>query len=227
MTIGRSSTQSPIPGYNFDGWVDQNGNKVTALNEAIDMSFLASDGSTSSQTIYDTLAKRRTGDLVLTAKWTPTAPYMSTTQKYYYTDQTVTSDDLKQNANATDEIEGDISSRITIKTIEYSDGTVAENPTALDTSKEQTVKITYYVTNDRGGEVAKSDIVTIVRANPDGAGGDYYGTKIFARYIDKDTTYTLPGNSRWKISSDYQSDLDSMNKSGDQYLQQYDNILNN
>lgn len=240
ILYGKTLKSPTRPGYNFDGWVDRNGNKVTALNEAIDMSFLASDGSTSSQTIYDTLAKRRTGDLVLTAKWTPTAPYMSTTQKYYYTDQTVTSDDLKQNANATDEIEGDISSRITIKTIEYSDGTVAENPTALDTSKEQTVKITYYVTNDRGGEVAKSDIVTIVRAkpdgtpedhtntdDPDGAGGDYYGTKIFARYIDKDTTYTLPGNSRWKTSSDYQSDLDSMNKSGDQYLQQYDNILNN
>ena len=227
---GVSIKEPTRPGYTFEGWVDQNGNKVEAINESANMSFLASDGTTTDSTIRLELAKRRTGNVQLKATWKATAPSITAKSNYYMEKDTVTSDMLKTNASATDDLETSeyITSKITIKRITYEDGSVVENPTNLDTSKEQTVKVTYSVKNDRGGETEIAQTVKVVpkthggpidETNPDGS------PNIFARYINKDSEYTLPGNSKWR-TEDYQNELESLDKSGDQYLSQYDDLLN-
>lgn len=222
-------------GYIFTGWVDQNGNKIEGINENIDMSFLAADGSSTTKDVKAELAKRRSGNITLTATWQATAPSITAKNNYYMQNEEVTSEILKSNATAKDDLETEesITSKITITKITYEDGTVVENPTNLDTSTPQTVQITYGTTNDRGGHTEISKTVKIVPIkgddyleDPDSNSDTGESANIFARYIDKNYKYTLPENSQWKTSSEYQNELDSMDKSGDQYLKQYDNLLN-
>lgn len=52
-------------GYTFTGWYDENGNKVTGINEGCNATFSSADD------LYAKLAKRTTGNRTLTAKWTP------------------------------------------------------------------------------------------------------------------------------------------------------------
>lgn len=221
-------------GYIFTGWYDQYGEKIEGINDNIDMSFLASDGSSTTKDVKEQLAKRRSGNITLTATWQSTAPSITAKNNYYMQNEEVTTDTLKSNAQAKDDLESDesITSKITISKITYEDGTAVENPANLDTSNPQTVQVTYAATNDRGGHTEIAKTVEIVPKKdislPDpvegGDGGE--SANIFARYIDKNSKYTLPDNSQWKTSSEYQNELDSMDKSGDQYLKQYDDLLN-
>lgn len=50
-------------GYTFDGWYDENGNKLTGINEGCTDKFKSIDN------VYTQLAKRKTGDIKLTAHW--------------------------------------------------------------------------------------------------------------------------------------------------------------
>lgn len=50
-------------GYTFDGWYDENGNKLTGINEGCTDKFKSID------VVYTQLAKRKTGDIKLTAHW--------------------------------------------------------------------------------------------------------------------------------------------------------------
>lgn len=50
-------------GYTFDGWYDENGNKLTGINEGCTDKFKSIDD------VYIQLAKRKTGDIKLTAHW--------------------------------------------------------------------------------------------------------------------------------------------------------------
>lgn len=52
-------------GYTFTGWYDENGNKVTGINEGCNATFSSADD------LYAKLAKRTTGNRTLTAKWAP------------------------------------------------------------------------------------------------------------------------------------------------------------
>ena len=59
-------------GYTFTGWYDENGNKVTSINEGCNATF------SSTNDLYAKLATRTTGNRTLTAKWEP----ISWTTKY-------------------------------------------------------------------------------------------------------------------------------------------------
>ena len=50
-------------GYTFTGWYDENGNKVTGINEGCNATFSSTDD------LYAKLAKRTTGNRTLTAHW--------------------------------------------------------------------------------------------------------------------------------------------------------------
>lgn len=50
-------------GYTFTGWYDENGNKITGINEGCNALFSSADD------LYAKLAKRTTGNRVLTAHW--------------------------------------------------------------------------------------------------------------------------------------------------------------
>ena len=50
-------------GYTFDGWYDENGNKLTGINEGCTDKFKSIDD------VYTQLAKRKTEDIKLTAHW--------------------------------------------------------------------------------------------------------------------------------------------------------------
>lgn len=50
-------------GYTFDGWYDENGNKLTGINEGCTDKFKSIDD------VYTQLEKRKTGDIKLTAHW--------------------------------------------------------------------------------------------------------------------------------------------------------------
>lgn len=50
-------------GYTFNGWTDQNGKKVTGINQGANATFSSPDD------LYSKLAARITGDMVLTAGW--------------------------------------------------------------------------------------------------------------------------------------------------------------
>ena len=54
-------------GYTFTGWYDENGNKITGINEGCNVTFSSADD------LYAKLASRTTGNRILTAKWTPNA----------------------------------------------------------------------------------------------------------------------------------------------------------
>ena len=56
------------PGYKFAGWY-QGETKITGINEGKNADFVK--GLTDSQKFYDELNKRQTGNVTLTAKWTP------------------------------------------------------------------------------------------------------------------------------------------------------------
>ena len=229
-------------GYKFTGWVDESGNPVKAINEGANMNFIKSASKTGTE-VKAMLSKRTARDITLTATWTPTNPELAVRKTTYYQDENITPDILKKNATAVDILEGDISDKIVIKSIEYDDGTVVTDPAYLDTSKEQTAKITYYVENQRGGSIEKSQTVTVIPSskghwedgtdpvNPGAngqavAGEDYDGSRIFSRYIREDCIYTLPGNSIWKTDTEYNDLLDSMTKGSEDYLTQYDSLLN-
>ena len=52
-------------GYTFTGWYDENGNKVTGINEGCNAKFSSADD------LYSKLATRTTGNRTLTAQWAP------------------------------------------------------------------------------------------------------------------------------------------------------------
>lgn len=52
-------------GYTFTGWYDENGNKVTGINEGCNATFSSSDD------LYAKLAKRTIGNKTLTSRWEP------------------------------------------------------------------------------------------------------------------------------------------------------------
>lgn len=52
-------------GYTFTGWYDENGNKVTGINEGCNATFSSADD------LYTKLATRTTGNKALTARWEP------------------------------------------------------------------------------------------------------------------------------------------------------------
>ena len=52
-------------GYKFAGWFDENGNKITGINEGCNATFSSTDD------LYTKLAIRTIGDRTLTARWTP------------------------------------------------------------------------------------------------------------------------------------------------------------
>lgn len=50
-------------GYDFVGWYDENGNKITGINEGCDATF------DSAEDLYNKLADRTTGNITVTAEW--------------------------------------------------------------------------------------------------------------------------------------------------------------
>lgn len=52
-------------GYDFLGWYDANGNKITGINEGCNATF------SDTADLYSKLKTRKTGNVSITAKWTP------------------------------------------------------------------------------------------------------------------------------------------------------------
>lgn len=63
MLYGISLKAPTRAGYTFTGWYDENGNKVTGINEGCNATFGSTDD------LYAKLATRTTGNRTLTAHW--------------------------------------------------------------------------------------------------------------------------------------------------------------
>lgn len=58
-------------GYTFDGWFDDKGNEVTGINEEFSNNYKGASTDETKQKFYDDMKSRKTGDITLTAHWTP------------------------------------------------------------------------------------------------------------------------------------------------------------
>lgn len=123
----------------------------------------------------------------------------------YLKNSEVTIDEVRKNAVAVDPVEGDISDRIVITSIEYPDRS-EYLPGSVDTSIVTTIKVTFEVTNSKGVTVTTTheyDIVTM-----DGVVKDEMEMQdVYNRFINERYIETLPEDSIWRKDSDYKTML--------------------
>ena len=129
-------------GYTFAGWTDEEGNKITGINEGKNMSFVKANGYDS---LFAELGKRTVGDLRLTANWIRasvssifivSAPRKTT----YNVGDMLNTDGLKLNVKLSDGSTETVTSGFTC------------DPTVLSTPGKQTITVSY------GGKTATFDV---------------------------------------------------------------------
>ena len=102
---------------------------------------------------------------------------------------------------------------IIIKSVVYEDGTATENPSTIDTSKVQTITVTYAVTGNDGKERTSTSYIYIyvqaVDEEPDSVDEP---TAIFGRFVDCDMVQygIFYDDSIYKRNSEYNRYLQSM-----------------
>ena len=172
-------------GYDFLGFYDDNGNKVTKIE------------------------KGSYGDLNLTAKYERKMPSIYVGYTYFLKeDKKITDEELLKlvNAKAVDELEGDISSNIDINYIDYeSRNIITYFPSYLDISKEGSILINFYVKNSDGvmATIERRYYILGMGENIENYSDNI---KIYTRYISEEYIDTLDPNSIWK-ETDYQEIL--------------------
>lgn len=172
-------------GYDFLGYYDSKGNLINEIK------------------------KGSYGNLVLYAKYKRRLPVLYVGYTYFDVgDINISSDDvIKQvNARAIDELEGDLSDKIVIKSIYYEQkNKIIEDPEYLELDSEDIVNITFSVSNNVGGEATVTRKFYILGK---GKSNDDYveNVKIYSRFIDEEYLYTLDEYSVWN-TNDYKNQL--------------------
>lgn len=175
-------------GYNFIGWFDQYGKQ------------------------YEKIPSGTYGDLLLIANYERKEPTIYISDTYYeQDDRRVTIEELLKdvNAKAIDELDGDISDKITVDYINYNDsGILVNNPEYLDISEGQKVNIGFSITNS-GDKKAFIEKTIYILAKHEISEYDLNNTKIYTRFINDNYKETLATNSVW-LNENYQRLLNTV-----------------
>lgn len=169
-------------------------------------------------------------NIQLYAVWSSPIPTLETKIAYYYKDENVSNTEVLKNANAYDEYDGDISHNIIIISYQYPDGHITENPPLLETDNLGLVQVRYSITNSHNERIEKIGYVYIVE-NGSQIVGNYSSPTIYTRFIRLEECLdgtlplnTLDDSSIWNQNTYYEILFSSLNRSGDNYLIDYDYI---
>lgn len=168
-------------GYDFLYYCDQNGNKIEKIN------------------------KGEYGNITVYAKYKRRLPVIYVGYTYFEVqDENLSTSEVinLSNARAIDELEGDISDKIIIKSIKYDNkNKTVTYPDYLEVDSEDTINITFAVSNNVGGTAEVTRKFYILGKGKENK--DYKeGLQIYSRYIDEEYLYTLSDNSVWR-NNDY------------------------
>lgn len=172
-------------GYDFLGYYDSNGR------------------------LYSEIKKGTYGNLTLYAKYKRRLPSLYVGYTYFdIQDTNISSSEVieRTNARAIDELEGDLTKNIVIKSITYENkNKTVNNPEYLELDSEDVVSVTYQVSNNVGGTAEVTRKFYILGK---GKNNEEYtdNIEIYSRYIDKEYLYTLDEYSIWN-TSDYKDQL--------------------
>lgn len=146
-----------------------------------------------SDPIITNIPKGYRGDITLFAEYKRIAPIIDVDERYIYEEDDI--EDIKDLAHAEDELDGDITEDIIIKNITYDDtGESVDYPESFDSSKSNTIHVTYEVTNSNGITETKTVKLYILKE------GRIIDLKLYDRYISRDYLNTLENNSLWKVN---------------------------
>lgn len=130
----------------------------------------------------------------------PLNPEITVEKRYLYEESTL--EDIESLATAIDYDDSDITDRIEVTKIVYDDcDEIVYNPEDFDSSKSNTIHVTYYVINDLNVSDEKTVKLYILK------NGLEINFNIYDRYISEDYLYTLENDSMWK-SENYKEKLD-------------------
>lgn len=130
----------------------------------------------------------------------PLNPEITVEKRYLYEESIF--EDIKNLATAIDYDDNDITERIGVTKIKYDDcGEIVYNPEDFDSSKSNTIHVTYYVINDLNVSDEKTVKLYILK------NGLEINFNIYDRYISEDYLYTLENDSIWK-SENFKEKLD-------------------
>lgn len=170
-------------GYDFIGWLD-NGKLISKIE------------------------KGNYRNINLLAKYERKKPIISTSYAYFdEEDKRIEISELLKivNAKANDELDGDISKNIVVDYIKYEkDGTTINHPAYLDISKNQSVLISFSITNSGGKSSNTTRRYYILGKGEDIDVQD--DINIYSRFIEEEYLETLNDNSIWR-NDDYQEVL--------------------
>lgn len=195
-------------GFNFVGWNTKKDGTGTSYQDH--------------QKVKD-ITKNPT--ITLYAQWQVIDPTIETKIGYYFINTPLTIEQvIADNAKAEDILEGNISSKIKINSLKYSDGTVVSKPTSIDTSVEGEIEVEYTVSTDRGGTATQKNLVYIVADGSESVEGK--SAFVYSRFISGimlddgvNAKDTLEANSIWRKNSEYSSKLaESLARDGDNYI---------
>ena len=150
------------------------------------------------------------GIVTLYAQWNE-APKIKTKETYFFKNDTIPMTELLKYGKANDREQGDITTDMTIKTIQFGE----ESPKTpnmsgnLDTSREGTYTVVYTVTDNVGQTTTKKNKIYIVEKSDPLPPTIDENPKLYSRYIDKDYESTLEGHSKWKTDDRYSNALTS------------------
>ena len=117
---------------------------------------------------------------------------MNSLEKIYLYEES-TLEDIESLATAIDYDDSDITDRIEVTKIVYDDcDEIVYNPEDFDSSKSNTIHVTYYVINDLNVSDEKTVKLYILK------NGLEINFNIYDRYISEDYLYTLENDSKWK-----------------------------
>lgn len=121
----------------------------------------------------------------------PLNPKITVEKRYLYEESTF--EDIKNLASAIDYDDSDITEYIEVTKIKYDDcEETIYSPSDFDSSKSNTIHVTYYVKNDLG---VADEITVKLYILKNGLDINF---NIYDRYISKDYLHTLGNNSIWK-----------------------------
>ena len=150
------------------------------------------------------------GIVTLYAQWNE-APKIKTKETYFFKNDTIPMTELLKYGKANDREQGDITTDMTIKTIQFGE----ESPKTpnmsgnLDTSRAGTYTVVYTVTDNVGQTTTKKNKIYIVEKSDPLPPTIDENPKLYSRYIDKDYEGTLEGHSKWKTDDRYSNSLTS------------------
>lgn len=144
----------------------------------------------------------------------PYPPVLGLKTNFYFVGQTISALELKQNALATDIIDGLITLKVLVTKIEYADGNIVNNPEELDTTKAQTFKLTCQVSNSRGLTTIATKEYSIFDLNGDYDPEvvnpeEYTNVNIYDRFVSTEYLDTIHTKSIWEIDEGYKVALRS------------------